>query len=61
MSDIPPEYQNVTLKELLVLFTGPNALPIPEELQEWLECAELLAQLVHRRDRNNEARRPALH
>ena len=53
MSDIPPEYEDVTLRELLVLFTGPHALPVPLELQEWLKCAELLAQLIHGRGPNN--------
>jgi len=53
VNDIPHEYEGLTLRDLVILFTGPNALPIPPELREWVECAELVTKLVERQERNH--------
>ena len=36
---LPPEYQNLTLGELLTLYDGTGAVPCPPALEPWLASA----------------------
>ena len=43
----------LTMFSLLERYTGPAALPIPPELAEWVETAQLWAEVLDLHLRNN--------
>lgn len=49
---------HLTLRELLLLYTGPDALPIPPELEEWVDAARKVQEIarLERQNRITEAR-----
>lgn len=45
-NNLPPEYASLTLRDVLRLYTGPHALPVPPVLVGWVECAQQTGDLL---------------
>ena len=50
---LPPEYEDLTLRELVLLYAGPLALEVPPELRGWLDVAIQLEELIEQRRRKD--------
>lgn len=46
MSSLPLDYAELTVRDLLTLYTGPSALPVPDELVEWVVCGRELQEII---------------
>ena len=42
------------MRELLRLYTGPDALPVPPSLEEWVDAAKQWAEVLELKRRNDQ-------
>lgn len=46
ISNLAPQYESLTMNDVLRRYTGPSALPIPGELVAWVECAVEMQEII---------------